>query len=41
MVVSRVVRVTLVLRLLYWIAGEVAAYAGRHWRRRVPAPVDR
>jgi hypothetical protein len=26
--------------LLRWLAGELAAYAGRHWRPPGPAPID-
>lgn len=28
------------LLVLRWAAGEVAAYAGRHWRPSGPAPID-
>jgi hypothetical protein len=28
------------LVVLRWAAGEVAAYAGRHWRAPGPAPLD-
>jgi hypothetical protein len=27
--------------LLRFVAGELAAYAGRHWRSPGPAPIDR
>ena len=26
--------------LLRWAAGEVAAYAGRHWRKHGPPPLE-
>ena len=28
------------LWLLRWAAGEVAAYAGRHWREHGPPPIE-
>jgi hypothetical protein len=38
--VKRLVRLALVLWVVRWVAMELAAYAGRHWRRPGPAPND-
>jgi hypothetical protein len=39
-VVRRALRIALALWLLRWVAGELAAYAGRHWQRLGPSPRD-
>ena len=39
-VVKRLLMLATVVWLLRWAAGEVAAYAGRHWQRHGPAPRD-
>jgi hypothetical protein len=38
--VKRLLLITAALGLARWIAMEVAAYAGRHWQPRGPAPKD-
>jgi hypothetical protein len=38
--VKRLLRLALAFLLVRWAAGEVAAYAGRHWRAPGPAPTD-
>ena len=45
MVVSRLAEKRLVLFLAAlwlarWAAGELAAYAGRHWRKHGPPPIE-
>ncbi len=37
---KRLLRLAVAAWLLRWAAGELAAYAGRHWRRPGPAPID-
>jgi hypothetical protein len=39
-VVRRLLRLAVALWLLRWAAMELAAYAGRNWRRPGPAPKD-
>ncbi len=36
----RLLKVLVGALLLRFIAGELAAYAGRHWRAPGPAPID-
>jgi hypothetical protein len=38
--VRRLVKIAVGLWLLRWAAGELAAYAGRHWLSPGPAPRD-
>ncbi len=38
--VSRLLKVSIAVWLLRWAAGELASYAGRHWRKPGPAPID-
>lgn len=38
--VSRLLKVTIAVWLLRWVAGELASYAGRHWRKPGPAPIE-
>ena len=35
---KRLVQPALAFWLLRWAAGELAAYAGRHWQRHGPSP---
>ena len=37
---KRVVAILVGLWLLRWAAGELAAYAGRHWREHGPPPIE-
>jgi hypothetical protein len=37
-VVKRVLEVAALAWLVRWAARELAAYSGRHWQRRGPAP---
>jgi hypothetical protein len=37
-VVRRLVKLAVALWLLRWAAGELAAYAGRHWQQHGPPP---
>jgi hypothetical protein len=39
-VVRRLVVVAATLWIARWAAQELAAYAGRHWQQRGPAPKD-
>ena len=39
-VVKRLLLIAAALWVARWIAMEVAAYAGRHWQQRGPAPND-
>ena len=36
----RVLKLAAAVWLLRWAARELAAYAGRHWRKPGPAPID-
>ena len=36
----RILWLLLVVWLVRWAAGELAAYAGRHWRRPGPSPFE-
>lgn len=40
MSLRRVLRIGLAYWLLRWAAGELAAYAGRHWRAPGPPPIE-
>lgn len=33
-------KVALGVWLVRWLAGELAAYAGRHWRKHGPPPIE-
>ena len=37
---KRLALVLLGLWLARWAAGEIAAYAGRHWRKHGPPPIE-
>jgi hypothetical protein len=37
---KRVAAILVGLWLLRWAAGELAAYAGRHWRAHGPPPIE-
>jgi hypothetical protein len=39
-VVKRLVAIAAAFWLVRWAAMELAAYAGRHWQARGPAPKD-
>ncbi|MFZ1879018.1 MAG: hypothetical protein WAU41_02530 [Gaiellaceae bacterium] len=36
----RLLRIALAFLLVRWAAGELAAYAARHWRAPGPPPAD-
>jgi hypothetical protein len=38
--VRRLLWILIGLWLARWAAGEVAAYAGRHWRKHGPPPIE-
>jgi hypothetical protein len=38
--VKTVLKIALGVWLLRWLAGELAAYAGRHWRKHGPPPIE-
>jgi hypothetical protein len=38
--VRTLLKLALGLWLARWAAGEVAAYAGRHWRKHGPPPIE-
>ena len=38
--VRRLLKLALAAWLLRWAAIELASYAGRHWRKPGPAPID-
>jgi hypothetical protein len=38
--VRRLLWILVGLWLARWAAGEVAAYAGRHWRKHGPPPIE-
>jgi hypothetical protein len=37
---KRIVLLAVFVWLARWAAGEVASYAGRHWRRPGPSPLE-
>jgi hypothetical protein len=39
--VKRLAQLAFAAWILHWLAGELAAYAARHWREHGPAPIDR
>ena len=38
--VKRLLKLAVAVWLLRWAAAELASYAGRHWRKPGPAPID-
>jgi len=38
--VKRILLVAVAAWIARWAAGELAAYAGRHWRRPGPSPLE-
>ncbi len=40
MALSRLLKLALLAWLARWAAVELAAYAGRHWRRPGPSPLE-
>jgi hypothetical protein len=39
-VVKTFLKIAVCVWLVRWLAGEIAAYAGRHWRKHGPPPIE-
>jgi hypothetical protein len=37
---GRLAKIVFAYWILQWAAGELAAYAGRHWRKPGPSPLE-